>query len=161
MPLPIERSAIAPPTASAASSVVSRPRFSLSLGLGARLARLLLQHFARVADPLLLVGIRLAQAADVRRHLTNELTIDARDRDVRLLLDRDVDPRRDVEDDCVRIAEREDDLLAFDLGAVADADDIELFLEPVGDPDDRVGDQTSREAMELAPFGILVRKLGH
>ena len=42
-------------------------------------------------------------------------------------------PRRDVEDDRVRVAEREDHLLALDLRAVADADDVELLLEAVGD----------------------------
>jgi hypothetical protein len=44
-----------------------------------------------------------------------------------------VDPGRDVEDDRVRVAEREDDLLALELRAVADADDVELALEAVGD----------------------------
>ena len=67
--------------------------------------------------------------ADVRRHLADELLVDARHGDVRLLLDRDVDPRRDVEHDRVRVAEREHDLPALDLGAVADADDVELALE--------------------------------
>ena len=38
-------------------------------------------------------------------------------------------PVRDVEHDRVRVAQREDDLLALHLGAVADADDVELPLE--------------------------------
>src|SRR5690349_7376036 len=65
------------------------------------LAGLLLQHLAGVAHALLLVRVRLAQSADVRGDLPDELTIDAGHRDVRLLLDRDVDPLRDVEHDRV------------------------------------------------------------
>src|SRR3954464_15541062 len=72
--------------------------------LRSRLAGLLLQHFAGVADTLLLVRIRLAQAADVRRHLPDQLPIDAGYRDVRLLVDGHVDPLRDVEDHRVRVA---------------------------------------------------------
>src|SRR3989442_1177997 len=51
------------------------------------LASFLLQHFARVPHTLLLVRIRLAQAADVGRHLSDELTVDTRHRDVGLFVD--------------------------------------------------------------------------
>ena len=61
------------------------------------------------------------------------LTIDAGHGDVRLLVDRDVDPGRDVEDHRVRVAEREHDLLALQLRAVADADDVEVLAEAFGD----------------------------
>src|SRR5687768_10917789 len=54
--------------------------------LGAGLSSLLLQHLAGVADALLLVGIRLAQTADVRRHLADGLAVDAGHGDVRLFL---------------------------------------------------------------------------
>src|SRR5438132_2789165 len=50
-----------------------------SLSLRSCLACLLLQHLAGVPDALLLVGIRFAQAADVRRHLPDELPVDAGD----------------------------------------------------------------------------------
>src|SRR5687768_14898836 len=109
--------------------------------LGSCLPDLLLQHFTRVADALLLVGIGLPHAADVGRDLANQLTIDARDRDMRLLLDGDVDSRRDVVDHRVRVAKREVHLLALQLGAVADADDIELVLEAVGDSGRSVADE--------------------
>src|SRR5882672_3782492 len=56
-----------------------------------RLPGLLLQDLARVANALLLVRIRLAQPPDIRGDLADELPIDARHGDVRLLLDRDVD----------------------------------------------------------------------
>src|SRR5882724_2979124 len=117
------------------------------LRLRPRLAGLLLQHFAGVAHALLLVRIGLAEAADVRGDLTDQLAIHAGDGDVRLLVDRDVDPVRDIEDDRVRVPEREDDLLALHLGAIADADDVELALEAVGDAEHRVGDQRAREAV--------------
>src|SRR6187549_1780329 len=61
--------------------------------LGSRLPDLLLQHFAHVAHTLLLVRIGLAHAADVRGNLADHLPVDARHRDVRLLVDDDVDPR--------------------------------------------------------------------
>src|SRR5262245_45617150 len=56
--------------------------------LGSCLAGLLLQLLARVAHALLLIRVGLAQTAQIRGDLAHELTIDARDRDVRLLLDR-------------------------------------------------------------------------
>src|SRR5262245_14073454 len=57
----------------------------------AGLARLLLEHLAHVADALLLVGIRLAQAADLRRHLAHPLAVDARHGHPRLLVHRHLD----------------------------------------------------------------------
>src|SRR4051812_26428630 len=45
---------------------------------GSGLARLLLEHLAHVADALLLVRVRLAQAPDLRRHLAHLLPVDAR-----------------------------------------------------------------------------------
>src|SRR5229473_5111288 len=77
------------------SSLVLIFMFVASIGLlslGTRLPGLLLQHLAGVADAFLLVGIRLAQAPDVRGDLPDQLAIHARDGDVRLLLDEDVDP---------------------------------------------------------------------
>src|SRR5204862_1446020 len=114
------------------------------------LAGLLLQHFAGVADALLLVRIRFAQPADVGRDLADQLAIDAGHRDMRLLFDRDVNPRRDVEHHRVRVAEREDHLLTLDFRTVADADDVELALEAVGHAQYRVRDQASRQAVKLA-----------
>ena len=98
-------------------------------------------------------------AADVGGDLAHQLTVDARDGDVRLLVDRHVDARRDVEHDRVRVAERELDLLALQLGAVADADDVELLLEALGDAGDGVGDEAARQAVELAQLAILAHRL--
>src|SRR5918995_6953184 len=59
--------------------------------LGSRLASLFLQDLSCVPHALLLVGVRLAHRADVRRHLADELPIDAGHGQVRLLVDGDVD----------------------------------------------------------------------
>src|SRR5262245_51306154 len=59
--------------------------------LGSRrpgLAGLLLELLADVADPLLLVGVRTAQPADLGRDLSHLLAVDARDGHARLLVDR-------------------------------------------------------------------------
>ena len=96
---------------------------------GASLARFLLQAFARQADALLLVRIRRTQAADIRRHLPDlarsaPLTVRRR-----LLFHRDLNAFGNRELDGMRIAERENDGLALDFGAIADADDVEILLE--------------------------------
>src|SRR5688572_14826923 len=44
---------------------------------GPRLANLLLEHLARIADAFLFVRIRFPQPADVRRHLAYELPVGA------------------------------------------------------------------------------------
>src|SRR6187431_973400 len=98
--------------------------------LCSRLADLLLQNLARIPHALLLVRIGLAEPADVRRDLSDELPVDPGHRHVRLLLDGDIDTRWDVEDHRMGIPEREDHLLALDLRAVSDADDVELLLKP-------------------------------
>src|SRR5262249_7064587 len=145
------------PTPSATAHHIADREIADRRLLGSGLPSLLLQHFTRVTDALLLVGIRLAQPTDVRSNLSDELSIDAGHGDVRLLLDGDVDSRRDVEHHRVRVAKREDDLLALHLGAIADADDVEFLLEPFGDPRDRVGDQCARKAVILAELGIVAR----
>src|SRR6187549_1061392 len=70
-----------------------------------------------------------------------------------------VDPVGDVEDDRMRIAQREMHLLPPQLRAVADAHDVELFLEPVGHPGNGVRDQTAGKAMELPQFVVFTRQL--
>src|SRR5688572_21724995 len=106
--------------------------FSCDWLLRSSLSGLLLEHFTRVADALLLVGVGLAHRADVGGHLADQLPVDAGHRDVRLLVDRDLDPAGDVEDDRMRVAEREDDLLALHFGTVPDTDDVEVLAEAVG-----------------------------
>src|SRR5581483_3009691 len=124
------------------------------------LAGLLLEHFAGVAHALLLVGIGLAQPADVRRDLTDELSIHAGDGDVRLLLDRDVDPGRDLEHDRMRVPEREHHLLPLHLRAVPDADDVELLLVAFGHAEHGVGDEAASQPVKLAQLRVFGPRLG-
>src|SRR5207249_3163507 len=128
--------------------------------LGACLSGLLFQDLAGIAHALLLVGIWLPQAPDVGGDLTDELPIDAGHRDVRLLLDGDVDPLGNVEHHRMRVTQRKDDLLALHLGTVPDADDVELALEPFCNAQHGVGHQAARQPVKLAELGILGRALG-
>src|SRR3989442_7902522 len=59
----------------------------------------------------------------------------------------------------MRVAEGEDDLLAFQLRAVADADDVELALEPGGDADHAVGDEAAGQAVKLPELRVSGRRL--
>ena len=77
---------------------------------------------------------------------------------MRLLLNRDVNARRHVEHDRVRVPEREHDLLASELGAVADTDDVQLALEAFGDAEHAVRGEAAREAVKLAELRILAHQ---
>ena len=55
-----------------------------------------------------------------------------------------------VDLDRVRVAERQHELLALELGAVADALDLEALLEAVRDALDHVRDQAAGEAVQGA-----------
>ena len=68
------------------------------------------------------------------------------------MVDLDAGGQREL--DRVRVAEGEDDhVLALQLGAVADADDVELLRPAVGDAFDGVEDERAGEAVE---GGLLV-----
>src|SRR5258708_1188312 len=95
------------------------PSASLHSGGGSGLARLLLQDLAHVADPLLLVGVRLPQVVDLRRHLADLLAVDPGDGDPGLLLHRDLDPLGDPVFDRLRVTEGEDDLPPLHLPPLA------------------------------------------
>ena len=58
----------------------------------------------------------------------------------------------------VRVAERKMHLLALELGAVANAHDVELLLEPLGDAAHGIRDQTAREPVKLAEQGIVLQR---
>src|SRR4029077_4421504 len=91
------------------------------------LAGFALDALAGVADALALVGLGLAELANVGGHLSDELLVEAAHGDAGRLrhLERDAGRRLDV--DRMREADRDLDLLgALRLGAVADADDLEV-----------------------------------
>src|SRR3569833_2145413 len=57
----------------------------------AALTDLLAQHFAGITDALVLVRIGLAKRADIGRHLAEQLLIEARENQVGLLIDFEID----------------------------------------------------------------------
>src|SRR5581483_1573519 len=125
--------------------------------LPCRLTGLTTNHFIGVLDALALVRVRLAQRADLRRGLADLLLVDAADHDVSgLAVDGDVDSLRDREAHRMRVPELEHHFLPFDLGAVADADDVQLFLEPLSDAEDVVGDQRAHQPVGRARLSFVV-----
>src|SRR5262245_40100902 len=149
----------------AASRSHAARRSLVLLGRGSRrssLPGLLLQDFSHVADALLLVRVRLAELADLRRDLAHLLAVDARHgHAVGLGVHRDLDPARDRVHHGMRVAQREHDLRALDVGLVADTDDVQLLAEPLGDAADGVVGQRAREAVQrpLAALVALARGL--
>src|SRR6266487_865339 len=113
-----------------------------------------------VADPLALVGLRRPHLADLRCRLSHHLLVDA--------LDDDLGRRRHLEGDAlarphryrVRVAHRELEVGALELGAVADAVDLQPLLEAFRNAVDHVRDQRPREAVKRTVVAALGRT-GH
>ena len=122
---------------------------------GSRLAGLLLQPLAGDANALLLVRIGRTQRAKIRGHLADLRLVRAADDDVRLLIDGNLNSLGNRKLDGVGLAESEGDDFALKLGAIADADDVEIFLEALGDAMNGVGQERAGEAMERAMFFII------
>ena len=114
---------------------------------------------AAVADALALVGLRRAALADVRGDLADQLLVDPADDDLGRLRDLELDPLRRLDRDRMRVAERHLQVLALELGAVADALDLELLLEAVGDALDHVRDQAAGEPVQGAVLAAVGRPL--
>src|SRR4029079_3356894 len=114
----------------------------------AGLACLAADLLAGVPDALALVRLGLAGRADLRRHLADELLVDAHDREAGGVLELEADAGRRVDLDRVAVAEREDELVARLLRAVPDTDDLEALAVPVGDADDHVVDERPGQAVE-------------
>jgi hypothetical protein len=114
-------------------------------------------ELALVADALALVRLRRADLADLRRRLADDLLVDAADDDLRRHrhLERDPLARRDAHG--VREADLELEVVARECGAVADALDLQLLLEALGDALDHVRDQRARQAVERAILAALGR----
>src|SRR5690606_28547727 len=117
----------------------------------AGLASLAADVLVDVADALALVRLGLAPRTDVGGHLADELLVDAVDLDAGRLGHRELDAVRRVDHHRVREPEGQLDLvLALRGGPVADADDVELLAEPLGDARDHVGDQRADEPVHRA-----------
>src|SRR5215208_6339586 len=112
---------------------------------------------ALIADALALVGLRRTLLADDRGHLADGLLGDAAHDHAGGLRDLEVDSLGSVQLDRVRIAERQDELAALQLSAVADALDLQALLEAVGDALDHVRDQAAREPVQRAVLAAVGR----
>src|SRR5580765_7545476 len=123
--------------------------------LGAGLAGLLAHDLVRVADPLALVDVGGPERADLGGDLADLLAVDPADGQLRLLIDRDLDPVRDREVDRVRVPEGEAHGLSRGLSAVADPLDLEVLTEALRHAGDRVRQERAREAVE-GPLGLRV-----
>src|SRR3984893_16186075 len=126
------------------------PRSLRAAGLRSSLACFLLQALAGDTNALLFVRVGRTQLANIRRNIANLAFVRAADDQLRLFLDGDLNSLRNVKLDRVRLAECECDHLALKFRAVANAHDIEIFLEAGGDAGDRVGHQGARQTMQRA-----------
>jgi hypothetical protein len=118
--------------------------------------RLAADVLARVADALALVRLGLAQLADVGRDLADLLLVDPLDGELGGRLDGERDAVGRLDQHRVAEAERELQVRALGLHAVADADDLELLLVALGHPGDHVGDQRAREAVQRLALALVV-----
>src|SRR5215207_4120357 len=102
------------------------------------LAFLAEDELVRILHALALVGLGAAEVADLGGGLADLLLLDAGDDHLGRLRRHDRDPGRDRVFDVVAVAERELQHLAGDLRPIADAVDLELLLETLGDALDEV-----------------------
>src|SRR5512145_1360951 len=123
----------------------------------AGLAFLATDDLLRVLDALALVGLRLAERADLRGGQAEEVLVDPLDREPGLLrVHLGGDALGELEDDRVGEAEGEVDLLALDLRLEADAADLEHLLVALAHAVDGVADEGAGEAVEAARLAALV-----
>src|SRR4051794_30209649 len=112
---------------------------------------------AGVAHALALVGLGLAELADVRGDLADQLLVDALDAEVGRVLDGERDALGRLEGDRVAVAELELQLGgALGQDAVAHAHDLELLLVALGDTDDHVVDERAGEAVAGTALALVV-----
>src|SRR5664279_638304 len=115
---------------------------------------------AEVAHTLALVRLGLADRSDVGGHLADDFLVDAPDDHSGLDWYLEGDAFRRIDDHRVAEAQRHAQLVRRNrLGAIADADDLELFAEPIGDADDHVVDERARETVQRAALAQIVGAL--
>src|SRR5215207_4529107 len=112
---------------------------------------------ALVADALALVGLRGPLLADDGGDLADLLLARALHDDARGLRHLELDALRRLDRHGMRVAERELEVAALELGAIADALDLERLREAGGDALDHVGDQRPRETVQRAMLGAVGR----
>src|SRR5665213_2090846 len=123
------------------------------------LAFLAPHRLLRVFDALALVGLRLAVGADDGGDLPDTLLVRAGDGDERRLLADDLHVFRDRKGHVVAVAQLQHQVLALDRGAVADAIDLEIGVEALGDAGHHVVDERPRRAPQHArAFAVAARR---
>src|SRR4051794_13986676 len=142
---------------------ISRPcrRFCATLlivrSLLAGLAGLAEDLLTEVAHALALVGLGLADRTDVGGHLADDFLVDTPDDDSGLDWHLEGNALGRVDDHRVAEAEGQTQLVGGDgLGAVTDADDLELPAEAIGDTDNHVVDQRARQPVQRAALAQIV-----
>src|SRR3954447_5053330 len=112
---------------------------------------------AGVAHALALVGLGLAELADVRGDLTDELLVDALDAEAGRAVHGEGDAFGSLEGDRVAVAELELQLgRALGQDAVPDADDLELLLVALGHADDHVVHERAGQAVAGTALPLVV-----
>src|SRR5882672_867717 len=106
--------------------VADAPSFVVEAILLTCLSDLAADLLALIANALALVGVRAAQAADVRRDLADFLLVDTRDRELGGRLHREGDALRRLDQHGMAVAKRELEGAALELHAIADAEDLHL-----------------------------------
>src|SRR5262245_24159614 len=127
-----------------------------------RLAGLAADVLIGVPDALALVRLGLANLADVGRDLADQLLVEAAHDDALRLRDLERHTFGRLDAHGVREADRElDRVRALRLGAVADADDLELTREAVRHALDHVRDQAALQAVQRTIRALVVCTRNH
>src|SRR5262249_37523768 len=92
------------------------------------------------------VGLGRPESPDLRRDLPDLLPVDAADHNLGHLWNSDRDPVRNRVDDVVTEPELDLQVLALQCRAIADAADLQLFLKPLRDALDQIGDERAMRA---------------
>src|SRR5690348_17717491 len=124
-----------------------RRRASLTVRLGT-LADLPADVLALVADALALVRLGRAHLADLGGRLADHLLVGSLDEHLRRRRHLEGDAGAGLDRDRVRVADAELEVGALERGAVADALDLELLLEALGDPLDHVRHERPGEPVQ-------------
>src|SRR5262249_24991095 len=114
------------------------------------LSGFLLENLAGVTDTLVLVRIRFLQRSNIRRNLANLLPVNAGNHEARLLINGDIDSRRNRIFNGMRKAQRENDRILLLLRAIAHADDLQLTLETIRHTPHGIRHQSPRQTVKRA-----------
>ena len=125
-------------------------------GLRRRLTWLELDNFALVADAFTLVGLGLAERANLGGELADQLLVATLDHDVRLVWTGDFQASRNLFFEFVGKAYAQLQFFVFDRTDVAHALDFELLLVAVLDAEDHVIDHSASQSMQGAAVALVV-----